>query len=273
MTNGDGKARDDDRYNVPGLERGLRVLECFSRERSNITLADLARLLKLPRSTVFRLTTTLERLGYLQRDGGGRAYSLGSHVLTLGFQYLASMDLVEVARPHLTALRDATGASAHMAIRDGREIVYVARVPSRAQLTSNVHVGTRFQAHATSMGRMLLADLDDREISELYAGIELETFTDQTAGTLEALLKTIGEDRDRGYVVSRSAFERGVASVAAAVRDASGRTVAAINISSPDSSIDMAELEGSIKDYVLDCAGAISTWLGHRPAEIERIAI
>ncbi|SLN63493.1 IclR family transcriptional regulator [Oceanibacterium hippocampi] len=265
-------AADTERYVVPGLERGLRLLECFSRDRREMTLADLGRELALPRSTVFRLAVTLERMGYLQRVVGGKSYALGSRILTLGFEYLASMDLVEVARPHLTALRDATGAAAHMAIREGREIVYIARVASQAQLASNVHVGTRFQAHATSMGRVLLGALNDSDIVNLYAGVALERFTEFTPGTVPELLDIVEQDRNRGYVVSRFAFERGVASVAAPVRDASGRIVAAINISSPGSYIPLDELDGVIKDRVLESAREISAWLGFRPAALEQRA-
>lgn len=260
---------DEDRYMVPGLERGLRLLECFARDNDELTLAELTRRLDLPRSTVFRLVYTLERLGYLQRSANGKTYTLGSRILTLGFEYLASMDLVEVARPYLVALRDKTGAAAHMTIREGREIVYVARVPSQAQVASNVSVGTRFKAHATAMGRLLLGDLSDTAIINLYSGVEMERFTDKTPGTVEELLKTIEEDRNRGYVISRSGFEHGVASVAAPVRDAAGHIAAAVSVSSPEGYIDMNDLDGPIREHVLECAEAISVWLGYRPA-IER---
>ncbi len=260
---------DDDRYMVPGLERGMRLLECFARDNTELTLAELTRRLALPRSTVFRLVFTLERLGYLKRSQNGKTYCLGSRILTLGFEYLGSMDLVEVARPYLTALRDDTGASAHLTIREGREIVYVARVASQAQVTSNVSVGTRFQAHATAMGRLLLGDLSDTAIINLYSGITMERFTEKTPGTIEELLRTVEADRNRGYVVSRSAFEHGVASIAAPVRDAAGRIAAAVSISSPEGYIDMSELDGALKDRVLAAADAIAVWLGYRPA-IER---
>lgn len=260
------EAADEDRYMVPGLERGLRLLECFARDNGELTLAELTRRLDLPRSTVFRLVFTLERLGYLQRSASGKTYTLGSRILTLGFEYLGSMDLVEVARPYLVALRDDTGASAHMTIREGREIVYVARVASQAQVTSNVHVGTRFKAHATAMGRLLLGDLNDHALINLYSGVTMERFTDKTPGTIEELLKTVEQDRNRGYVISRSGYERGVASVAAPVRDAAGHIAAAVSISSPEGYIDMKELDGAIKDRVLACAEAISVWLGYRPA-------
>jgi DNA-binding IclR family transcriptional regulator len=255
---GDGK----DRYIVPGLERGLRLLGCFSRDCPAIGLGDLARTLDLPRSTVFRLARTLEAMHFLQRDEGGQTYRLGPSVLGLGFEYLATIELPEIARPALEKLRDETGASTHIAIRDRDEIVYVGRYPSRSALTSNIRLGSRLAAHASSMGRALLADLDDDALDELYGGRALDRFTDQTPTDLAALRALLRIDRRQGYVVSRSYYERGVVSVAAPVRDVSDRAVAAINVTAAAEAIAPAALEGDVKDRVCEAAETISAWLG-----------
>lgn len=251
-----------DRYIVPGLERGLRLLGCFSRDRPVLGLGDLMRTLDLPRSTVFRLARTLESMGFLQRVDGGQGYRLGAAVLGLGFEYLATIELPEIARPALEKLRDETGASTHLAIRDHDEIVYVGRYPSRSALTSNIRVGSRLAAHASSMGRTLLADLDDDALDALYAGRTLQRFTDQTPADLAALRALLRADRRQGYVVSRSFFERGVVSVAAPVRDLTGRAVAAINVTAAAEAIEPAVLEGAVKDRVCEAARSISRWLG-----------
>ncbi len=117
----------DGRYRVPGLIRGLALLEAFSGERSSLSLADLSRVLGASRSSTFRIAYTLNELGYLVRDDATKSYRLGSRVLGLGFGYLSSLELAESARPHLEALRDRTDCSAHLAVLDGVEIVYVAR--------------------------------------------------------------------------------------------------------------------------------------------------
>jgi DNA-binding IclR family transcriptional regulator len=256
------KPDDRDRYIVPALERGLRLLRSLTRERPALSLGEIAEINGLPRATAFRLVRTLESLGYLRRTEGGKSYRLGPAVLSLGFEYLASVDLPEIARPALEELRDRTGASAHLAIRDRDEIVYLCRVPGRSALTSNIRVGTKLDAHASSMGRALLADLPADELASLYADNKFRRFTDQTPANLEELRALLGEDARRGYVVSRAFHEPGVVSVAAAVRDTTGAAVAAINVTAAENSIAAGALEGAIKDDVVEAANTISSWLG-----------
>jgi DNA-binding IclR family transcriptional regulator len=256
----------NDRYIVPGLKRGLDLLRQFSRDSRTLGVGELARRLDLPRTTVFRLARTLEAMGFLQRVDETRSYRLGPAVLGLGFEYLASLDLPEIAGPALEALRDVTGASAHLAILDGTEIVYLARFPSRGALSSNIRVGSRLPAHATSMGRILLAELDDAALAGLYRGRSLDAFTGQTPTDMAALRSVLHADRARGYAPSRSFYERGVVSIAAVLRDLDGRAVAAINVTGSEQAIDVAALEGPIKDAVCHAAQTISTWLGHRDA-------
>ncbi len=251
-----------DRYIVPALERGLKLLRGFTRETPAMSLGDIADANGLPRATAFRLIRTLETLGYLRRIDGTKTYRLGPAVLSLGFEYLASVDLPEIARPALEGLRDRTGASAHLAIRDRDEIVYLCRVAGRSALTSNIRVGTRLAAHASSMGRVLLADLAADELAALYAGHAFRRYTDQTPGGLAELCAMLDGDAVRGYVLSRSFHERGVVSVAAAVRDITGDTVAAINVTAAENSLAAGALEGAILDDVVATAETISKWLG-----------
>lgn len=260
----------EDRYIVPGLARGLTLLASFTADRPVIGLGDLAREHDLPRTTVFRLAHTLESMGYLRRDDGAKSYRLGAAVLGLGFAFLSSLELPEIARPALEALRDDAGASAHLAIRDGDQIVYVSRYASRSALASNIRVGSRLPAHASSMGRMFLADLDEADLDLLYGGRALERHSDQTPGDLTGLKSLLDGDRARGYVVSRSFYERGVVSIAAPIRDSSGRTVAAINVTAAEQSVDPAVLDGALANRVLEAAHTISRWLGYTEPRVSR---
>src|SRR5450830_956988 len=157
-----------EKYLVPGLERGLRLLCEFSRQDKTLSAPELARRLDVPRSTVFRLLTTLERMGFVERNDGGRDYRLGMAVLRLGFEYLASLELTEIGRPLLDRLRDEIGYSCNLVVRDGRSIVYVAKSVTQTAFASHVNVGTRLPAHATVLGRVLLEDLTLAELRELY---------------------------------------------------------------------------------------------------------
>jgi DNA-binding IclR family transcriptional regulator len=249
------------KYIVPALAQGLAVLGLFSRERSTLTAPDIAQELGLSRTTVFRLLHTLQTMGYVCRADEERRYKLGSALLGRGFSYLASLDIVEVAQPILESLRDATGMSAHMAVRDGRDVVYVARYAARTTVASSVHIGTRFPVHATVMGRMTICDFSDEELAELYPDEKLPRFSEQTPATRSALRAILDEDRAKGYAVSQSFFERGVSSIAAPVRDGSGRIVAAINVTSVDSAFDPTLMHGHMKDAVMKASADITQWI------------
>lgn len=250
-----------DKYLVPALMQGLSVLALFSRERPGWTAPEIAQDLGLSRTTVFRLLHTLQAGGFIARRDDERVYRLGPAMLSRGFVYLASLDVVEMARPILMDLRDATGMSTHMAVRDGREVVYVARFPATTTVNSTVQIGTRFPIHATVMGRMMICEWSDEELSALYPDPDLPAFTEQTPKTLAELRRLLAQDRERGFAVSQSFFERGVSSVAAPVRDDRGRVVATINATSVDNYIDPETMAGPIKDAVLAAAREISRWM------------
>lgn len=252
-----------DKYIVPALMQGLSVLALFSRERPGWTAPEIAQELGLSRTTVFRMLHTLQSAGFIARREDERVYRLGPAVLSRGFVYLASLDVVELARSSLMELRDATGMSTHMAVRDRREVVYVARFPAITTVNSTVQIGTRFPIHATVMGRMMICDWSDAELAELYPDPDLPAFTEQTPKTLVELKALLAADRARGYAVSQSFFERGVSSVAAPVRDDRGRTVATINATSVDNYIDPERMAGEIKDAVLAVAAEISRWMSN----------
>ena len=262
----------DDRYAVPALRRGLAILRSFERDRPVLSMVELARINGLPRATAFRLVHTLEAMGFLVREPVGQGYRLGPAVLSLGFGYLAGLELPDIARPVLERLRDTIGASAHLAVRDRVEIVYLVQVSGQSALTSNIGVGSRLPAHGSTMGRALLLDLDDQALAALFADAPLAAMTEQTPRTLEALSRILAEDRKRGYVASRSFYERGVASLAAPVRDAAGTTVAAVSMVASEHAVDAEAMDGAVKDQVLEAAAEISRWLGHRPAALSSAA-
>ncbi|WP_237215603.1 IclR family transcriptional regulator, partial [Falsiroseomonas oryziterrae] len=160
---------EGDRYLVPGLARGLEVLGCFGAEAPRLTPAELARMLGVTRSALFRTLYTLTELGFLQHDPATGRFALGPALLRLGHGVLPGRDVVEVALPILRQLRDATAWSAHLGALDGAEVVYLLRLPARPGARSLVRVGSRLPAHATAMGRVLLAGLGEAELAERIA--------------------------------------------------------------------------------------------------------
>jgi len=261
----------DERYLVPALIRGLRILSTLSRENSMLTLSEVAASLGTTRSSAYRLLYTLEHLGFVEYDARSKNYALGPQVLALGYGYLASRDIIDVAMPHLIRLRDRTGWSAHLGELHGRDVVYVARVATRRSIASIVHVGTRLPAHATTMGRILLSSLSDQEIRELYNQDLSRSFNLSPYSDLAELLKQIAVDRAEGIVVQSSGYEPGVASVAAPIHDVSGRIVAAVNVSAVALLANEVELNGPLKAEVMAAAAAISRDLGQQADPVQTV--
>ena len=246
---------------VPALTRGLDILRLFKRTRPVIGAPEIARELGIPRSTAHRLVQVLEAMGFLQRTNGDRDYTLGPAVLTIGFEYLGSLDVVELAEPLLSRLRDETGYSAHLVTRNGTEIVYLSRYPGRSTISSSIAVGATLPAHATVIGRALLADLSGDALRALYAGHPMPRFTDQTPTTIAKLEALLADDRRRGYVAGTSFFEPGLTTVAAPVRDRTGAVIAAISITALGIAIPAEVVNGELKDKVCAAADAISAML------------
>ena len=253
-----------DRYNVPALERGLRVLCEFSRESRTLSAPELARRFDLPRSTVFRLLTTLENMGFLERAEGGRDYRLGLAVLRLGFEYLASLELTQLGTPLLNRLCDELRTPCNLVVRDGRSIVYVAKVAPATPFASSVTVGTRLPAHATVLGRILLEDLTLPQLRALYPEDKLETFSPSTPKTVNELFDMVQADKERGFVLQEGFFETSISTVAAPVRDHSGHVVAALGATIPSPHIDASQLD-VIVSRVRETAAELSRLLDHAP--------
>jgi len=227
-------SRDAEKYSVPGLERGLRILSEFSRDTPTLTAPELARRLDVPRTTIFRLLVTLESLGFVERARNGRDYQLGTAVLKLGFEYLASLSLTELSRPILERLRDELGYSANLVIRDGRDIVYVQKVASSSPFASSVHVGTRLPAHATVLGRVLLSRHSFPALLALYPEERLQSHGPNTPATVNELYQLLLADRERGYVIEEGFFENNISTIAAPVFDEDGNVAAALGLTIPN---------------------------------------
>ncbi len=254
-----------DRYNVPALERGLRLLCEFDRTTRQLSAPELARRFNLPRSTVFRLLSTLESMGFVERTESGRDYRLGVAVLRLGFEYLASLELTELGTPVLNRLTEDLGLASNIVVRDGRSIVYVAKVSPAAQpFRSAISVGTRLPAHATVLGRMLMVDLTLPQLRELYPESALESFSESTPGNATELFNLIQADRARGFIWGEGFFEPNISTVTAPIRDRAGHVVAALGVTINANRIDDDTADELVRRVCTD-AGEISTLMGYTP--------
>ena len=248
----------DTRYIVPGLSRGLAMLRLFSRERPELTAAELAAGVDVSRSTAFRLIYTLEAEGLIARTADGRRYALTGEVLGLGFHYLSTRSVGEVAQPFLEELSRRTRLSTYLAVLDGRDAVYVAHVPAQASLVSSLRVGARQEAWSTSSGRLLLAALDAAALDRFIGRYLAQGATP----TPEEIRRQAEADRRAGQLHKRSDHDPHMASCAAPVHGTGGQVVAALTAIGPASLVLDPAMEARIESEVSATADAISQALG-----------
>ncbi|MGY3340449.1 IclR family pca regulon transcriptional regulator [Streptomyces filamentosus] len=210
------------------LARGLDVLRAFGAVRGPARLTDLARLAGLPRATARRSLITLCHLGYVREDPGG--FVLLPRVLGLGHSLLSALTLPDIATPHLVRLVRTVRESASVAVLDGDDIRYVARVAGSRLLRIDIVVGTRLPAYATSMGRVLLGALPEDERDARLGRIVPEALTPRTLTGPGALREAVAATAERGFGWVEEELEEGLRSVAVPVLDGTGRVVAALNV-------------------------------------------
>jgi IclR family transcriptional regulator, pca regulon regulatory protein len=226
-------------------------------------VSDLARLLDLNRATTHRYVATLASLGYLQQDASTRKYRLGPKVVDLGLAALNSMELREIAVPHLQKLSDETGYTVNMAILDGPEVVYVERVrtsrPGQSAIDLNLHVGSRLPAYCTSMGKVLLAYLEPDAQKAVLEAVKFVKLGPNTITSRSALLQELRQVREAGLAVSSEEMAVGLRSIATPIHSRNGKVVAAINIATHRTMVSIAELTRSLGPKLIRTAATISS--------------
>jgi IclR family transcriptional regulator, pca regulon regulatory protein len=225
---GDGPRPRGDHF-VQSLERGLAVVRAFSADAPELTLSDVARRTGLTRAAARRFLLTLVDLHYVHTDG--HVFWLSPRVLELGYAYLSSLSLPEVAEPHLERLVAHVHESSSVSVLDGEDVVYVARAAVSRIMTVSINVGTRFPAHAASMGRVLLAGLPEAELERRLAEIRFEPRTPRAIADMASLRAELGRVREQGFALVDQELELGLRSIAVAIRDRAGTPVAAMNLS------------------------------------------
>jgi IclR family pca regulon transcriptional regulator len=250
---------------VRALAKGLAVIEAFDARSPSMTLSDVARKTALSRGTARRLLLTLTELGYVGFDG--KLFTLRPRALNLGFAYLHSQNLWQLGQPHMVELVERVHESCSVAVLDGTDIVYVARVPTAVRIMSiNLGIGTRLPAFATSMGRVLLAGLPQSEVERLLVQASpLARYTAKTVTEPAVLLREIDTVRRQGWALVDQELETGLRSISAPILDRSGRCIAALNIGTHASRWPIQKLTQEVLPLLKQAAAAISILLPPEP--------
>jgi IclR family pca regulon transcriptional regulator len=240
---------------IQSLERGLEIIRAFGPHAPTQTVTELSAKTGRTRATARRFLITLIELGYVETDG--RVFSLTPRVLELGYSFLSGLGFPDVALPHLERLVAKVDESSEASVLDGEDIVYVVRVPSTAVMTIAVNVGGRMPAHATSMGKVLLASLPDDELEAYLASAALKRYLPRTVTDAATLREQLGKVRAAGYAIVDQELEEGLVAVAAPVRARGGKVVGAINLSTHVMRRSVDEVRAELVAPLLETAQAI----------------
>jgi IclR family pca regulon transcriptional regulator len=260
----EGEVAERGTYHVQSLERGLAVIKAFHAGAPELTLSDVARSTGLTRAAARRFLLTLADLGYVRTDG--KYFTLTARVLELGYSYLSSLSLAEVAQPHLESLSAAVHESSSVSVLEDTDIVYVARVGVSRIMTVTINIGTRFPAYATSMGHVLLAGLPQEDLDRYLYRAELEKLTARTLTSPDAVLAELAKVVRQGWAMVDQELEEGLRSVAAPIRDRGGKVVAAVNLSTHASRTTTESVREELVPPLLAAAAGIEADLAAVPS-------
>lgn len=247
---------------VQSLERGISVIRSFSADTPRQTLSDVSRQAGLNRATARRLLLTLEQLGYVRSDG--KYFELTARVLDIGYSFISSLNLTEIAQPYLERFSEDVHESSSVSVLDDTDIVYVARVPTKRIMTVSIGLGSQFPAYQTSMGRVLLAELSDEQVIDVFERSDRSRATERTVGSADELLDRLGRVRENGWALVDQELEIGVRSLAAPLRNAAGAAIAAMNVSTHAGRTDLDQVHDEFLPRLLETAGQINDALALR---------
>ena len=241
---------------VQSFARGLEVIRSFSAQSPRQTLSEVAGRTGLTRAGARRILLTLQTLGYVESDG--KLFRLTARILDLGFAYLSSLPIWNLAEPLMESQVGRVKESCSAAVLDGTDIVYVMRISTHKIMSISLGVGSRLPAYCTSMGRMLLSALPPDQMMQLLQASERSARTRYTVTDPNELAAKIAQVRKQGWSMVNQELEEGLVSMAAAITDRAGQTVAALNISGQANRTSAKVMQDTMLPALLETAQRIS---------------
>lgn len=238
---------------VQSLVKGLAVIMAFNQQRPSMTLSEVANVTGYTRAATRRFLLTLVNEGFAKQEG--KIFSLTAKVLELGFSYLSTLDIWHNAKPLMTALVEQLNESCSAAVLDGYDVVYVARVATTKRIMSvTLNIGSRLPAVATSMGRVLLANMSLPVLERFIDTCVIEQYTRYTLIDKTALMTEIAQVRKQGYSMVEQELEIGLTSISVPVHDGAGEVIAALNVSTHMSQTARQQIFENILPVLQQCA-------------------
>ncbi len=248
---------------IQSLDRGLVILEAVAKSGDPMSLTDLAALLHIDRSSVFRLANTLKRRGYLTISNRGKDYILGPSIWRLSRQYDWSNMLITITHEHLKKLALATNETAHLAVREGKRALFIDHATASHMISVAGQTGELVPLYCTAHGKALLAECDAPKLETILGSQPLTSYTSQTMTGLRKISKHCEEIKRLGYATDEEEFQEGIHCVAAPIHDRDGSVIASIGISAPVTRLPRERLAECI-EQVMTIAHTISEAVGAR---------
>lgn len=253
-----------DRNFINSLARGFSLLEVFSPKEPFLGITEIATKLGLSKTTVFRITHTLNKTGYLQYDLENQKYYLGPKVLGMGFATLGSMKFREIARPYMEELSRATGENINLGVLEGHEVLYIEQIKSKQILDVKLYIGSRIPTYNTSIGRAILAYLPLPKLNEIFKKLcQIPEASAFLGAKYEKILKNLEKVRSKGYAINNEEWEIGIRAIGAPIFNRTGSTEGGINISVLSNKTSVNELETRYAPLLIETARRISSSLGY----------
>ena len=249
------------RYRIQAIERAVAILNVFTTDEPELGVTEIAERVGLHKSTVHRFMVNLDAAGLVERNPRSGRYRLGLHIFELGGLVMQRMNLWDEALPFLEGLVRDTGETGHLAVLEGGEAIYIERVEARRPLRVPSAIGRGYPAHATNLGKVLLADLPRERVAEIVATHGLASYTRNTITDLPALEAELERIRIQGYAIDDEEYDEGLRCIGAGVRDHSGRVVSALGIGGPVTRITPERVE-ELARLVMTAATGLSRRLG-----------
>jgi IclR family KDG regulon transcriptional repressor len=251
------------RYRIQALDRAAAILNCFDVNDPELNVRDVGERTGLHKSTAHRILMALQHNGLVEQNPASGRYHLGLQLVKLGEHAVARLDLRVIARPFIVELAARTKRTVHLAVMDGDQVVILDRVDGPDASSTPSFPGRLFPAHCTSLGKAMLADLDERELRRVIGNRSLKRFTPKTITRVDALVEDLHGIAKRGYATADQEMGMGLITVGAAIRNHAGTIMGAISIAGPSTQLRGAILAAMGED-VKKAAALIATRLGYR---------
>jgi DNA-binding IclR family transcriptional regulator len=241
-------------YRVQVMDRALAILDLLGSKRGDSSLTELCAELHLHKSTLHRLMMVLESHRLVDKNADTGRYRLGLKLFELGSKAIASLDLREQARPYLKLIQRDTEETVNLAVLDKGEVLYIAKEEPQRNLRMAAHVGHRFPAYCTALGKAMLADLSEAEVDLILQSCEMKARTPNTITSPSILKDELRIIRARGYAIDDEENDEGARCVGVAIRDQNGIPVAAVSVSGPASRVTKSKVPAVAKVLIQFCA-------------------